>query len=144
MKLYSHILLALELSPETDKQIIEKTKELSSQFQAQISLIHSIEQLTNFGAVYSMAGGIDLERALLEEAKKTISKIGESLHIPEPRQIITLGLAKQRILNSAKEIGADLIVMGSHGRQGMRLLLGSTTNAVLHGATCDVLAVRVK
>ena len=39
--------------------------------------------------------------------------------------------------------GADLIVVGSHGRHGLALLLGSTANGVLHGATCDVLAVRV-
>ncbi|TNF89176.1 MAG: universal stress protein, partial [Gammaproteobacteria bacterium] len=39
--------------------------------------------------------------------------------------------------------GADVIVVGSHGRHGLALLLGSTANGVLHGATCDVLAVRV-
>ncbi|MGB1202845.1 MAG: universal stress protein [Alloalcanivorax venustensis] len=38
---------------------------------------------------------------------------------------------------------ADLIVLGSHGKHGIRLLLGSTANAVLHRATCDVLAVRI-
>ena len=43
----------------------------------------------------------------------------------------------------ADEAGADLIVVGSHGRHGLALLLGSTANGVLHGAMCDVLAVRV-
>ncbi len=43
----------------------------------------------------------------------------------------------------AEELGADLIVVGSHGRHGLALLLGSTANGVLHGATTDVLAVRV-
>ena len=38
---------------------------------------------------------------------------------------------------------ADVIVVGSHGRHGIALLLGSTANGVLHGATTDVLAVRV-
>jgi len=37
----------------------------------------------------------------------------------------------------------DLIIVGSHGRHGWRLVLGSTANAVLHGARCDVLAARV-
>jgi len=44
----------------------------------------------------------------------------------------------------ANQVGADLIVMGSHGKAGIRLLLGSTTQAVLHSAKCDVLAVKVK
>ena len=43
----------------------------------------------------------------------------------------------------AQKLNADLIVVGSAGRHGMRLLLGSTANAVLHSAECDVLAVRV-
>jgi universal stress protein A len=37
----------------------------------------------------------------------------------------------------------DLIVMGTHGQSGLKLLLGSTANSVLHGAGCDILAVRV-
>jgi universal stress protein A len=43
----------------------------------------------------------------------------------------------------AVERGADLIVIGSHGRHGLQLLLGSTANGVLHLSECDVLAVRV-
>ncbi|WP_292363901.1 universal stress protein, partial [Methylophaga sp. UBA1464] len=37
----------------------------------------------------------------------------------------------------------DLIVVGSHGRKGIKMLLGSTANAILHHARCDVLAVRL-
>jgi universal stress protein A len=43
----------------------------------------------------------------------------------------------------ATDIHADLIVVGSHGRHGLALLMGSTANGVLHGAKRDVLAVRV-
>jgi universal stress protein A len=43
----------------------------------------------------------------------------------------------------AEKINADLIVVGTHGQSGLRLLLGSTANAVLHGVKTDVLAVKV-
>ena len=43
----------------------------------------------------------------------------------------------------AEEQSCDLIVVGSHGRHGLALLLGSTANDVLHGAPCDVIAVRL-
>ena len=43
----------------------------------------------------------------------------------------------------AEQLDVDLIVVGSHGRYGLALLMGSTANGVLHGASCDVLAVRV-
>ena len=46
--------------------------------------------------------------------------------------------------NRATEQACDLIVVGSHGRHGLALLLGSTANDVLHGAPCDVLAVHLK
>ncbi|MCY1401873.1 Universal stress protein family protein [compost metagenome] len=56
---------------------------------------------------------------------------------------LTYGQPRQEIHNLAKEDGCDLIVVGSHGRHGLALLLGSTANDVLHGAPCDVLAVRL-
>ncbi|MFP6816664.1 MAG: universal stress protein [Pseudomonadales bacterium] len=43
----------------------------------------------------------------------------------------------------ARTIGADLIVVGTHGRHGLQLIKGSTANAVLHGVQCDALSVRV-
>ncbi|MFT4825328.1 MAG: universal stress protein A [Halioglobus sp.] len=54
-----------------------------------------------------------------------------------------VGRPAREIHRAAKEISADLIVVGSHGRHGVQLLLGSTANAILHGAKCDVLAVRM-
>ena len=53
------------------------------------------------------------------------------------------GDASEGILRVAKEIGSDVIVMGTHGRTGLRwLLAGSVAIAVLHGALCPVLAFR--
>ena len=54
------------------------------------------------------------------------------------------GSTRREILRLAKELDTNLIVIGSHGREGIQRLLGSTANAVLHGAPCDVLAVRIK
>jgi universal stress protein A len=65
------------------------------------------------------------------------------LNVPESRQHLIFGRPESEIQRTADEFGADVIVVGSHGRHGLALLLGSTANGVLHGATCDVLAVRV-
>jgi universal stress protein A len=54
-----------------------------------------------------------------------------------------VGSAATEIRALAEERVADLIVIGSHGRSGWKLLLGSTANKVLHGAHCDILTVRV-
>jgi universal stress protein A len=59
------------------------------------------------------------------------------------RQHLIFGRPESEIQRTAQSVGADVIVVGSHGRHGLALLLGSTANGVLHGASCDVLAVRV-
>lgn len=63
--------------------------------------------------------------------------------MPADRVSVRIGVPKFEITAMANEIGADLIVLGSHGRHGWRLILGSTANGVLHLAEADVLAVRI-
>ena len=54
-----------------------------------------------------------------------------------------MGAPKNVIIHQAEKLKADLIIVGSHGRHGIQLLLGSTANGVIHHAHCDVLAVRI-
>jgi nucleotide-binding universal stress UspA family protein len=54
------------------------------------------------------------------------------------------GLAAPAILRAAEELPAQLLVIGTHGRTGLkRLVLGSVAEAVVRGAHCSVLAVRL-
>jgi nucleotide-binding universal stress UspA family protein len=58
-------------------------------------------------------------------------------------QAIELGEPRTMILDTAKTWGADLIVLGSHGRRGMdRFLMGSVSEAVAIHAHCSVEVVR--
>ncbi|MCZ6869325.1 MAG: universal stress protein, partial [Gammaproteobacteria bacterium] len=56
---------------------------------------------------------------------------------------VCVGNPASEIHRLSEAEGVDLVVMGTHGRHGLGLLLGSTANAVLHGVKCDVLAVRI-
>ena len=80
---------------------------------------------------------VENQKAIDELAarKRTIAPIGQA--------ILRTGDAKDTILQVAKELGADLIVMGTHGRRGIkRALLGSIAELVVRTAACPVLTVR--
>lgn len=140
---YQKIIIALELNDENDNEIIKKAKAVSGN-NAELYLVHSVEHLSNYGAAYGVSAGVDVEQILSEEATNAMNEIGDATGIPPSHRVVKVGPAKFVILEEAEKLHADLIVVGSHGRHGMRLLLGSTANAVLHSAKCDVLAVRVR
>lgn len=142
MTTYKHILLAVELNPKTDSRLIKETKEIANATGAEITLVHAIEYTSGFGVAYGVAISPEIENTLLANAKEAMEQLGKKLAVPESRQIMVHGPAKFVILEEAEKIGADLIVVGSHGHHGLRMLLGSTATSVLHGAKCDVLSVR--
>ena len=56
-------------------------------------------------------------------------------------RLVRTGHPAEEIRAAADALSADVVVLGTHGRHGLGLLLGSTANGVLHGARTDVLAV---
>ncbi len=138
--MYKHILLATDLTDETDF-IINKVRTIRGYTNATLSIVHVVEPLPGYS--YAYLGIEDIEGQLIDEAKGSIAKLGQTLGVDAKDQWIEVGPTKSKILSVAESIGADLIICGSHGRHGLSLLLGSTANAILHGAKCDVLTVRL-
>ena len=138
--MYKHILLATDLTEETE-YIIEKVRSMRSYTGATLSLIHVVEPLPGYS--YAYLGIEDIEGQLITEARQAIEKLGAKLNVGKNDQFVEVGPTKTKILKIAEEVKADLIICGSHGRHGLSLLLGSTANAILHGAKCDVLTVRL-
>lgn len=144
MSQYKRIIVGVALDFESDTAVIQQVKMLCHQFNTQATLVHAVEHMSSYGAAYGIAAGADIEDMLVDNARKAMSELGSKLEIPSELQIIKLGSPKLVLLEEANRMNADLIVVGSHGRHGMGLLLGSTANAVLHGAKCDVLSIRIK
>jgi universal stress protein A len=144
MTLYKHILIAVDLHPNCDKTVIQRGMEIAKANNATISIIHSVEHINAYGVAEAYSAVLDVEAQLMAEARKELSKLGMELGIPSSHQYLEVGTPRSVILEKVEELNADLIVVGSHGRHGFQLLLGSTANAVLHHANCDVLAVRVR
>ena len=142
MSVYTHILIGLDLSPES-QQVIDRVKFLFANSDTKISICHVLEPLA-----FTYGGDIpvdlsDVQTQLQEQASGRLAALAEQLNVSAADQHIILGHPAQEMHNMAKNDEVDLIVVGSHGRHGLALIFGSTSNSVLHGASCDVLAVRI-
>ena len=145
MSHYKHILLAVDFS-DYGMDVADKARELAKNNQAQLSIIHVVDYLpindATYGPIIPFEG--DLAKQLMDSAEERLQKMADDLAIVKEKQWLEMGSPKLEIVRIAEENNVDLIVVGSHGRHGFALLLGSTANGVLHHATCDVLAVRLK
>lgn len=142
MENYRTIVVAVELNPQTDKLLLDASAELAKKTGATITLLHVIEHVGSYGGLYGITVGAEVEQRLEQEARKEMEKLGEMIKVFSELQVIVFGSAKAILAAEAANLKADLIVVGSHGRHGIQILLGSTANAVLHHAKCDVLVIR--
>lgn len=143
MSIYTRILLALDLSEESE-QLATKTAQMAKAFDAELNLIHVVEPLS-----FAYGGDVPMDLTTIQEqlddhARNKLDQYAEKIGYPIKKKIIVTGHTETEIHRAAEELNTDLIIVGSHGRHGFALLLGSTANGVLHGAKCDVLAIRVK
>lgn len=143
MEPYKHILIALDLSNEA-KQVAERGRDLADRYNARLSLIHVVEPIivdNSYDLMTSLPA--ELDDSLQERASTFLAKISDQLNLADVQQIVTLGSTRSEIFRIAQEQAMDLIVVGTHGRHGVGLFLGSTANSILHGTPCDVHAVRI-
>lgn len=140
---YQHILVAVDFSKESDS-VMAKAIELQQLYNAQLTLVHVVEYT---GAMYTgeipLPEDLDLDQRLAKQAETKLQELIARHNLQNARFQVEIGTPKREIVRVAEEMKAALIVLGSHGRHGLQLLLGSTANGVLHQASCDVLAVRV-
>ena len=143
MDAYRHILLAVDFSPTTE-QVARRALELAARYQARLSFLHVVEYLPFvMDNELIVPPSLEIERQLVDAARARLPKLVEQIGAPASAELLVeVGSTKVEILRVAQERAVNLIVIGSHGRRGWARLLGSTANAVLHGAPCDVLAVR--
>jgi universal stress protein A len=142
MRDYTHILVAVDLSPE-GAQVLHRARDLAQRYDCPLSLIHVIEPLPVDAAGEALLPPMSIESELHENAERKLRELANQASIEHSRRHVVMGYTKREIIGFAESNNVDLIVVGSHGRHGLALLLGSTANAVLHGAPCDVLAVRI-
>jgi nucleotide-binding universal stress UspA family protein len=105
-------------------------------------VVHVIAPLDSNSPAY-LAGALDLDK-LRARADAALEKALREAGVEQAQRRISTGDPASEILDVAREIGADLIVIPSHGKTGLlRWMLGSVAERVVRRATCPVLVLPV-
>ncbi|MCB1849854.1 MAG: universal stress protein [Gammaproteobacteria bacterium] len=140
---YQNILVAVDFSEESGR-VLKKAREMAALNQATLHLLHVVEYTSAmYAGEIPLPEDLNLDQDLAKQAVVKLEKLAQANGITDAGRYVEIGIPKHEIIRKAELCAADLIVVGSHGRHGLQLLLGSTANGVLHQAKCDVLAVRV-
>lgn len=142
MRAYERVLVGLDLLQSNAELILERACLLADV--DAIEVLHISERLHTHYEEYSSNQSFPnsevLDDAIKKEADADLERFCRPFGIKKHR---VLGGHPAEVLHDQTEADVDVVVVGTHGRHGWRLLLGSTPNAVIHGTHCSVLAVRV-
>jgi nucleotide-binding universal stress UspA family protein len=142
---YSRILVGTDGS-DTANEAVQAAAELARQLGAELHVVTAYRSSSPGMGTASGAGLGDLgagealrSEAAKEVARKAVDAWGAGLTTGAHA---APGAAADAIVETARSIGADLIVVGSKGMRGARRVLGSVPNSVAHGADSAVLIVK--
>ncbi|RBP53043.1 universal stress protein [Arenicella xantha] len=147
---YTTIIVAID--DDDPEAVCRRADQLALQFDASVLLVNVVEPFAPMVTPGVMGGATmvtPLEAAeydkLLEQHRRRLTDIAANMAVENVESKVLesadLGLA---IHTEASEQGADLIIVGSHGRHGLALLFnGSTASDMLKASPCDVLAVAI-
>ena len=138
--MYTNILLATDLS-ENHFEMCQKAADIAASFHAKLFLLHVIEPPASLQLAQGL-GFAEFDHPIKADAQTVLGVLGEALHIPVKQQFVEIGSIKMHVLDKAKELACDLIIIGSHTPSKLPSFLGSTAHAVVHHAQCDVLTLR--
>lgn len=139
---YRRVLLVLDLS-EDSLLIGRRAQAVATAMGAEIDLLHVVEYVPVEPMGETLMPAVQIEDELLDRAKQRLITLGTQIGVPAAACRVEAGNVKSEIVRIARELHADLIVLGSRERHGLSILVNFTEDTVLHASPCDVLAVRV-
>ncbi len=142
---FSKILVAIDFSAPSD-DALGAAVALSQQSRASLHLLHVMPLQASATSVVpvmfaaeQITESIASAQARLEEARARVQAVGHQ----RVESTLVHGDPATEIVASAQQAGADLIIVGSHGRTGIaRALMGSVAELVVRRASCPVLVWR--
>jgi nucleotide-binding universal stress UspA family protein len=139
---FKHVLVATDFSP-CSSAAVEYAVDIASRCGAALTATHAFELPYSYFPTKPSVGEVVV--AAEDAAEVQLARLLASIRgrVPQATSVVRRGAPWEQILEVARERGADLIVVGSHGRTGMpRLMLGSVAEKVVRLAPVPVLTVR--
>lgn len=137
------ILVPIDFS-DCSKKALRYALPLAKQHQAALTLLHVVEPVYGVGEL-GVLETAELEAGLREGAEKELAKVAAEAEAAQVSSdsVVWVGSAASAIVAAAGELSADLIVISTHGRTGLKhVLLGSVAEHVVQRAPCPVFVVR--
>jgi len=139
---FKKILVAVDFS-EQSRLAMRFAHEFAQKLEGDIILILYV--LKNPSGIYALSSPVmfNLEAKEVEEARKRLIEFVNSLNIrlDADRFRVTIGYPAETIVNEAKAISAELIIVGSRGK-GLNFAVGSTAAKVIRHASCPVVTIK--
>lgn len=146
VKPFEKILTAIDFS-ENSEFAFEYALTMAKQFNAELTLMHVINEPVDLRGFYVPHISFEqLEKEIEEGATKMMENFCSSrlASFQNFKTAIVSGIPYDEITRKADEIGASLIVLGTHGRTGLdHILFGSTAERVVRSANCPVMTIRL-
>ena len=139
---YQHLLLPTDLTEASDLAA-ERARMMARTTGAKLTVLHIVDYVPPRWIANELPEEYATESSLMGRAQGHLSTWLRKNGIEGHDQRILAGSPKHIIVDTAREIGADLIIMGTHGDRGIARIVGSTARAVLHDTPCDVLVVHM-
>jgi len=141
------ILFATDFSESSDFSI-KHALMFAKKFDAQLHILHVVNEPVDLSGFYVPHISFDkLEEEIAEGARKMMDNFCRT-HLggfDRYQTSVISGVPFNVILDKAKELQADLIIMGTHGRTGLdHVLFGSTAEKVVRKSEIPVLTVRIE
>lgn len=138
---FRKILIAVDGSPIA-AHAAEVALELVRSLAGEAAFIHAIDPALGNAAETGMSSA-ELLAMAEQDGKQLLAEFRQRSSLqPPPLEFLPIGKPGAEIVKAAKDWPADVIVIGSHGRGGLkRLLLGSVAEAVMRHSPCPVLVI---
>ncbi len=144
MTTQNHLVFPTDFSDQS-LQALAWVERLADKLGAEVHIVYVVEEPHFVTGLELGAAAIPSTADIASSARASLNRLTDKISgklSRKPKANVLIGYAPDEIRSYAAELGAAMIVMATHGHRGAkRLLLGSTTEAVLRQATCPVVAV---